>query len=105
MMVQQQQQQQVPQSRELCDDAGADSPTDAQCCKYHLDIHAAGGIVLNKKLLENRRRCAHSPYSDTTERGLLIVQGVLGHQPHPVHYLVGQVLVHRAVVACEGLQR
>lgn len=79
-------------------------PMRDSCSNCYLNIHAAGGVVLNKKLLEHWWRCAHSPHSNTTERSLLIAQGVLGHQPHPVQYLVGQVLVHRAVIACEGLQ-
>ena len=59
----------------------------------YLHIDAAGRIVLNQKLLEDWRCCAHSLDSDATKCGLLVAQGILSNGPHPIQDIVGQVLV------------
>jgi len=71
----------------------------------HLDIDTGRCVVLDNDFLKVGRCGPHCLDSHTAESCLHISQGVLSHQPHPVHYLVLQPLVHYTGVVCESLQR
>ena len=73
--------------------------------KAHLNIHTGRRVVLDYDLLKDRRCGPYCLDSHTAESCLHIPQGVFSHQPHPVHYLVLQPLVHCTGIVCESLQR